>query len=262
MELLPMLILVGIVIFVLAKVFKKKKPSGGSATIEYGGAKKTTGQGTNFSSPIPSGFQIYAGNPGVAGIQHRKAEAIKFANANNQELSLEREPGNQHDANAIKLVGISGAKKFFIGYVPKEVAEQIVSTGLYDTVKVRLKRIYLGEDDFLEIQYDIVGPKTEKKKFDGFIDKQPATAEQKEYLKFFGLPVPRGMTSGQAEEFIGNHKKTSSVEEQDEWLGYANIIEEFDDSDFRETYDLKKVPKTVLLEAIEKLAMCKLRLEV
>jgi len=75
----------------------------------------------------------------VAGIQYRKAEALRFANSSNQELILEREPDNEHDPNAIKLIGISGSNKYFIGYIPKEISEQIVSTKLFDSVKPTLK---------------------------------------------------------------------------------------------------------------------------
>lgn len=36
-------------------------------------------------------------------------------------LSLVREPGNPHDANAIKILANTG-KRFMVGYVPREVA--------------------------------------------------------------------------------------------------------------------------------------------
>lgn len=189
----------------------------------------------------------------MAGLEYQKSTAIKFAQASNQELTLEQEPNNPHDKNAIKLIGISGLNKFFIGYLPKELSEQIVATGLFDSVKARLVRIYVGKEDFLEFHYQIIGPKVEKKKFDDFLNNQPADAEQKAYLKFFALPIPKGMTSGQAEEVIREHKKASSDDEQGEWFGYSSVLEEFDDADFRETYELKKVPKTVLLEVMSQL---------
>lgn len=53
--------------------------------------------GQSFSSPIPSGYQIYAGHLPIAGIKYRKQDAIRFANSRNQELGLEREPNNEHD---------------------------------------------------------------------------------------------------------------------------------------------------------------------
>jgi len=206
-----------------------------------------------FEGPIPKDFQIFARNLPVAGMQHRKAEAIRFAQSSNQELTMEREPNNPHDPNAIRLIGLSGADKYFIGYLPRELSEQIVATGLFDSLKTRLTRIYIGTDDYLEFHYQILGPKPEKKRFDEFLDNQPADTSQKEYLKFFGLPIPKGMTAGQAEQAIKEHKKTSAEAEQDEWFGYTNILEEFEDADFRGLYDLKKVPKTLLLEVMKQM---------
>lgn len=163
--------------------------------------------GQSFSSPIPSGYQIYAGHLPIAGIKYRKQDAIKFANSSNQELGLEREPNNEHDPNAIKLIGISGSNKYFMGYIPKDLSEQIVSTGLFDSVKPRLSRIYVGKNDFIDIQYQIIGPKTNKKQFDAFLENQPADSLQKDYFKFFGLTVPRNLTTGQAKQNISEHKK-------------------------------------------------------
>ncbi len=206
-----------------------------------------------FDNPIPKGFQIFASNLPVAGIQHRKVEAIRFAQSRGQALTMKREPSNPHDSNAIQLIGISDTNEYFIGYLPRELSEQIVATGLYDSLQVRLTRIYIGTDDYLEFQYQILGPKAEKKRFDAFLDNQAAATSQKEYLKFFRLPVPKGMTAGQAEEAIKKHGKTSTETEQNEWLGYTTILEEFDDPEFREGYNLKKVPKSILLEVIKQM---------
>jgi hypothetical protein len=215
--------------------------------------KSTATGGQSFLPPIPSGYQIYANNLPIAGIKYRKAEAIRFANSSNPELGLEREPNNEHDPNAIKLIGVSGSSKYFIGYIPKDLSEQIVSTGLFDSVKPRLARIYIGKNDFIDIQYQIIGPKANKKQFEGFLESQPADSLQKEYFKFFGLTVPRNLTTGQAKQTISEHKKTCKPEEIAEWEGLSNILLEFDDSDFRETYNLKKVSKSVLSEALNQL---------
>lgn len=40
----------------------------------------------------------------------------------NARILLFREPGNKHDANAIKILAATGAKRFQVGYVPKDVA--------------------------------------------------------------------------------------------------------------------------------------------
>ena len=246
MYLLGVLVLVVVVYFIF---FGKKTDT---TTKEQGSSNSQEG-GKSFLPPIPTGYQIYANNLPIAGIQYRKADAIKFAKSSNQELSLQREPNNERDSNAIKLIGVSGSSNYFIGYLPKELSEQIISTGLFESVKPRLARIYVGKNDFLDIQYQVIGPKADKKKFDAFLSNQPADSSQKEYFNFFGLPIPKGLTAGQAEQTISEHRKTCKPEEQAEWDGYTSILEEFDDSDFRETYDLKKVGNTVLMEAINQL---------
>lgn len=248
MEWLALVLVVVVFYFIFSS--KKAKSSPKKAGTKSQGSKQGA---TAFDNPIPKGYQIFASNLPVAGMQHRKNEAIQFAQSTNQALEMEREPNNPHDPNAIRLNGVSNDGKYFIGYLPKELSEQIVATGLYDLLKVRLTRIYSGTDDYLEFHYQILGPKTEKKRFDEFLKSQPAEPSQKEYLKFFSLPTPKGMTFGQAEQAINEHKKNSSKAEQDEWLGYTTILEEFDDADFRETYDLKRVPKTFLLDIIKQM---------
>ena len=244
-----------LLLIVIAYFLFNKKPAA-HATKESSpmlSKAKANGSAENFSPPIPAGYQIFAGALSVAGLQHRKDEAFKFARSYNQRLTLEREPSNQYDKNAIKIIGLSGSTEYFIGYLPKELSAQIVGTELFDSVIARLVRIYIGNDDFLDIQYQVLGLKTEKKKFDGYLKDQPAHSSQKDYFKFFGLPVPRGLTAGQAEQAISEHKKSSEQADIDEWEGYSNIVEEFDDKSFREDFDLKKPSKAILLEAINHL---------
>ena len=239
-------------------MFFKKKPINGrpsSKAVETKRVKEDNGkQGAiNFDNPIPIGYQIFAKNIPVAGMSYRKNDVINFSRTQNQELTIKRELNNQHDKNAIQLIGISGSNQYIIGYLPKELSEQIISTGLFDSIKVRLTRIYIGREDFIEVHYQIIGPKADKKQFDDFVNNKPADSSQKEYFKFFGLTSPKGMTAGHAEQTIKEHKKTSTDEEQGEWFGYTSIFEEFDDADFRETYELKKVSKTILLEVLNQL---------
>ena len=242
-----------ILLFIFAGNFMQGLRGGGRKASRSQPPANPSGTGKNFLPPIPKGYQIYADALPIAGLQYRKDEALKFAKSSNQELSFEREPTNEHDPNAIKLIGLSSSTKYFLGYLPKELSEQIATTGLTESVKARLVRIYVGSDDYLDIQYQVIGPKADKKRFDEFLSNQPVDASQKEYLKFFGLPIPKGMTSGQAEQTIAEHRKSSKPEEQEEWDGYDSIFNEFDDPDFRETYDLKKVGKTVLLDALAQL---------
>ncbi len=56
---------------------------------------------------IPDGFQVFA-EAAVAGVSFRKGDAKKFAEVASRSkvwLELEREPNNQFDKNAIKIIG-------------------------------------------------------------------------------------------------------------------------------------------------------------
>lgn len=142
--------------FLFARKSKvKQKPKSSVISIPPVAKEQTCAE--NFLEPIPAGFQIYAERMPIAGIHLRKSEALNFAKAGNQELKLQREPDNEHDSNAVKVIGISGSSEYFIGYLPKELSEQIVLTGLFDSVLARLARIYVGRDDF---GYPVSGNRT------------------------------------------------------------------------------------------------------
>ena len=130
------------------------------------------GRAKSFLPPIPGGFQIYAGFA-LVGVSFRKDDSLRFANSQNQSLELEREPDNSHDKNAIKVIGVSKRGRAFIGYVPKDVAAQVVRSGMYETLRPRLGRIYEGRNSnpdfpgpYLEINIQILGQKGNKAQFE------------------------------------------------------------------------------------------------
>ena len=210
----------------------------------------------SFLPPIPKDYQIYVSNMMVAGISFRKNDALRFMKATDQTLELERELNNSHDKNAIKVIGVTPSNKFFLGYVPKEVSEQIISTGMLEKVAPRLARAFQGNQDYFEIQFQIIGLKVLKKDFDAFLENHPAEASQKDYYKFFNLPIPKGLTTGVALQQIAEHRAKLEIEDKtqlQEYDAYNEIIEEFDDSDFRETYDVKKPSRAVLNDALSQL---------
>jgi hypothetical protein len=105
----------------------------------------------------------------VAGIGFRKHHASAFIRASEGYLELERENDNPHDENAIKIIGcykgFFSTKRRMLGYVPKETSARIVKNGFWDQVKPRLLMTYLGRDDYVEILFQIIGPKKEMKRF-------------------------------------------------------------------------------------------------
>ncbi|WP_026375748.1 hypothetical protein [Aestuariibacter salexigens] len=107
---------------------------------------------------------------------------------------------------------------------------------------------------------------------------RPATARQKQFLKAMGEKVPRGLTHLSAEQLQYDcyHKYYDSYDDYVEnledkeqaiplaqwelkhkaltdWEHYEEIQDEFADPDFRDTYDIKKVPIGQLNTAIEQL---------
>lgn len=115
---------------------------------------------------IPEGFQIFEDHLEVAGVSFRKSDALMFIRSNNKWLELRREKVNKHDKNAIKIIGCSkglfGTKRRFIGYVPKEVSSLIVNNGFWGQIQPRLSKTYIGTDGFIEIIFQILGPKGKK----------------------------------------------------------------------------------------------------
>jgi len=144
----------------------------------------------------------------------------------------------------------------FVGYVPRDWASHLVESGLVEIVRPRLISIWCSGGGYVDIAFQIVGPKERKVDFDGVPYRRPASADQKEFLKFFNLPIPKELTAGQAGTLILEHRKKLESENKsllDDWDAYEEIREQFDDSDFREINLLKKVSLPVLKKALDEL---------
>jgi hypothetical protein len=194
----------------------------------------------------------------VAGVSFRKKDVLRFMQSTEQTLELELEPNNPNDKNAVKVIGVTSSDRYFLGYVPKEISEQIISTGVFDKVNPRLVRLFQGNNDYLEVQFQIVGPTEHKNDFDAFLENQPVNASQKDYLKFFNIPVAKGLTTGDAFKQIAKHRVQLETEDRiklDEYDAYSDILDEFDDSDFRDTYAVKKPSRTALNDALKQLLL-------
>jgi hypothetical protein len=117
-----------------------------------------------FLPPIPENHQILWGDVEVAGVQHHRADTVAFIKGNDPRLEIAPERGNRHDPNAIVVFGITkgffGSKKRKIGYVPAEISKAIAEESLFSALNPRLRNIYLSDDGFCIVQFDIVGPKS------------------------------------------------------------------------------------------------------
>jgi hypothetical protein len=248
MELL-ILLLVAAAWYYIARDAKRRQgsPQGPASAMRDQPASRT-----RHVSPIPKGYQIFSEGLSVAGVHKNKHEAARFAKAGAHALRLEREPANSHDPNAIKVFGTSGAAEYFLGYVPKEMSAQLAATQMFERVQPRLTSIYLGQGQFIDIEFQVLGPKSEKARFDDYLKQRPATGDQHEYLDFFGI-ASTGMTAGEAERAILEHQAQCSPGQAVEWRAYSSIVEDFEDPGFRESFDLKKVCRTTLAKTLKQL---------
>ena len=118
---------------------------------------------------IPDGYQIFQERLEVAGTRFRKEDAVAFAKATDGWLELERDSGNIHDPNAIKVIGCNkgffSTKRRFVGYVPKDVARATLEGGFLGQIRPRLLKTYVGDQGFVEILFQILGPKGKKYEF-------------------------------------------------------------------------------------------------
>ena len=207
----------------------------------------------NFSPSFPVDYQIYRTSL-VAGVFYRKVDAILFVNGNNHELQFQRELDNKHDKDALKVIGISNGTSYFIGYVPKDLAAQIRRSGLANKVKPILDRIFYNCNNFIEIRFKVIGLKSDRKKFHEWFNCKLANYEQKNFYKFFNMPIPKKLTNKEAVKTISETYKQLQEERSEklkEYNAYESLIDEFNDRYFRQDYEIKKPTRVVLFEVLE-----------
>ena len=208
-----------------------------------------------FDNEIPENYKKYLTSE-VAGLFFRKKEAQGFANGANQSLEFEREFNNSHDKYAIKIIGITASSRYFIGYIPKDISKQIVETDMLNNIQPLLIKIYQNFNNDIEIKFIIIGLKSTKEIFDAYKTNEIATPNQKEFLKFFKITIPKNLTTSQAKKIINEHTKKLEKEDPQqlqEFNSYDYIFEQFEDKDFREDNMIKKINKTIIHEALNKL---------
>jgi hypothetical protein len=251
MEYLPLILLVLIIYYFFRDKGDEKSSRGQS---------KSTKTGTNVSqryrNPIPKGYQIYSSGLPVAGISYRKGDAIDFLQGMRHSLEFERDPSNEHDPNAIKIFGISTSGRFHIGFIPADEAEIIVKRGFFDHILPRLNYLYLSDGGYIEIDYDVLIQREQMKVSRALDLEEPVSKDQKDFLRYFEQSIPKGLTVGQADQLIAEFTDRMNVEQPgkiDEYNAYQDILNELDDKDERDMYDLKKPPMAVVEQALKQL---------
>lgn len=121
------------------------------------------------SQPIPNGFQIYEDWVDVAGIHVRRSAALAFVRSRAGWIELRRDYRNQHDKNAIQVIGCNkgwfGTKRRLIGYLPRDVARRVMENGFWGLIQPRLLKTYVGDTEFVEVVLQIIGPKGKQYKY-------------------------------------------------------------------------------------------------
>ena len=213
----------------------------------------------NTVESIRKGFQIFVPNISIEGIQFRKSEATRFIDDSNQQLSLQAEPTNEVDKNAIKIIGEGSKGRYHLGYVSKDIALKLASTNCLPFVYARLIRTYRSETNFIDITYQIVGKKDKKEQFDSYELNLPITNSQKTYLKFWQIKYEDNFIRLTANKLISEHREDAQKSKPEKWLEWqrveciSDIYDFFSDKEEREQFDIKKPTKKQIEAVIDAL---------
>ncbi len=112
------------------------------------------------NNPIPTGYRVWKDRLEVAGVSHRKRDAVWLASRPKAWIEFEREPRNKFDPNAIRVYGCAkglfGAKRKFIGYVLAEVSAEIAEHDAWSEIQPRLTRTFTGDNGYVEIKFQVL----------------------------------------------------------------------------------------------------------
>lgn len=211
-----------------------------------------------FNESIPKDYQNLYAEIEVAGLFKNLEEASEFLNGINQYLTLQTESSNQYDQNAIAVYGnfikknllfFSSEKKYKLGYLPKEIAINIKSKNLIETIKTRLKYIGVG-DKGGKISLGLLIPKTLMKNLKQQQNEEnkllPINKEQKSMLQFYKQKVAKGTTQIQANEIISSLPEN----EQNEWDMLMDLYEDVIDKEEMKDNEIKKISLSLFLDII------------
>ncbi|TMV02549.1 hypothetical protein FGK63_20170 [Ruegeria sediminis] len=184
-----LILLLGILALVVILVSKRKRPSNetGGPPLEQPrppapSHHRTQSSGVfrpspddrmrviQFSKNHPAGdwvnWKIFSGWFEVAGTHHRKGEVLDFLSAAEIASSRGRsfgvklvpDPINQYDKNALKVVGFVDAKEFFIGFVPRDIAEKAASLPAGMPTAAELKQAKIGHSKIIVSVAGLIPP--------------------------------------------------------------------------------------------------------
>jgi hypothetical protein len=104
----------------------------------------------------------------IVGIQHRRNDVEAFCQAVHSAerggqlygVNLRPEPHNTHDRNAIAVDGFAGGRKWHVGYLDRNTAEEINRDLLSKGVPIdgELYAIWIADDGYIEIKVIVLAP--------------------------------------------------------------------------------------------------------
>ena len=83
-------------------------------------------------------------------------------------------------------------------------------------------------------------------------EQRPPTTMQREFYKFFGLPVPKGITLQQMKEDIDTKLEEMGDDVSEEWDYFETVYDDLVDPEFRKDLELKKVSLAIYRVYIKK----------
>lgn len=79
---------------------------------------------------------------------------------------------------------------------------------------------------------------------------KPPDTMQREFFRWFGITLPKGMTQDQVSDRIREERERLPETELDYWAIYEDAVSELDDPEVRKDYEIKKVSLGVIREAV------------
>lgn len=122
-------------------------------------ANSQTGMWTPVKTPpVSEGFQVFASGLRVDGLQYRRSAAQDFAQRREISIELEVEANNCERVDAIKVIGVSNSKRYFIGYVPRDASAKLAEKGLINEVRAELEYISQGSEGVIAVIFQLILP--------------------------------------------------------------------------------------------------------
>ena len=102
-------------------------------------------------------------------VNKRFHAARNFAKRHKRRIYLNRVMDHTGDTRELRVIGKSEGwffeKSDCIGYVPADIVDKLVRTGMEDKVKIRLQMISSDSRHSIHIRFDIFGPKDDYEKY-------------------------------------------------------------------------------------------------